>query len=86
VEAVVGATVEDRQEKGRISVKWSEVESMPTTLSTLSGLDVHESCFRSFHVLKNVESMLLRGDSRETILEAIDRANVTPKKEWKEGK
>lgn len=33
---------------------------------------VHESVFKSYHVLQHVETMLKRGDSTETILELIE--------------
>jgi hypothetical protein len=33
---------------------------------------VHESIFRSYHILKQVKTMIERGDSAKTIIEAID--------------
>ena len=34
--------------------------------------NIHESTFKSYHVLRHVETMLKRGDSIETILELIE--------------
>jgi hypothetical protein len=33
---------------------------------------VHESCYRTYHILNYVMIMLSRGDSKETIKEVVD--------------
>lgn len=40
---------------------------MPTVVD-----NVHESCFRSYHILRQVLIMIDRDDSIETILEVVD--------------
>lgn len=40
---------------------------MPTCLKNL-----HESCYRSYHILNHVLTMVERGDSKETIFEVAD--------------
>lgn len=43
-----------------------EILCMPTVID-----NTHESCFRSYHVLIHVMTMMERGDSKETILDTI---------------
>ncbi len=43
-----------------------EILGMPTVID-----NTHESCFRSYHVLIHVMTMMERGDSKETILDTI---------------
>lgn len=44
-----------------------EIQKMPTTTNK-----IHESCFKSTHILKHVLKMVERGDSRQTIFEVVD--------------
>lgn len=41
---------------------WDAVRAVPTVVE-----NTHESVFRAFHILREVERMLERGDSTETI-------------------
>jgi len=43
-----------------------QIKSMPTVRD-----NVHESVYRSYQILEKVKEMLLRGDSKETIIETI---------------
>jgi hypothetical protein len=43
-----------------------DIRRLPTELD-----GIHESCFRSFHVLNLVCSMVKRGDSKETIIMVV---------------
>lgn len=36
------------------------------------GGPIHESCLRAYHIVQEVEQMLKRNDSQETILKAIE--------------
>jgi len=42
----------------------SDIRRQPTTIDK-----VHESCYRSYHILEQVMKMVERGDSKETIFE-----------------
>lgn len=55
-------------------MKLNEIQKTPTTLN-----NVHESAFRSYHILDQVLTMVERGDSKEMILEVTDmlRENLT---------
>lgn len=44
-----------------------EIQRMPTCLEK-----IHESCFRSYHILDQVLNMVERGDSKETIFEVVE--------------
>lgn len=44
-----------------------QIQKMPTVLN-----NIHESCFRSTHILTQVLNMIDRGDSKETIHEVVD--------------
>jgi len=48
-------------------MKIKEILSRPTTID-----NIHESCFRSYGILRVVTHMIERGDSKETILELIE--------------
>jgi hypothetical protein len=48
-------------------MKIVEILRMPCVLN-----NTHESVYQAYHILERVKSMLLRGDSNETILEEID--------------
>lgn len=50
----------------------SEIKKFPTTYVDAEGGKWHESTLRSFQVLQKAKEMLLRGDSKETILEFIE--------------
>ena len=45
----------------------SEIKAMPTVIDK-----VHESCFRSSMILRQVLEMVKRGDSKETIFEVVE--------------
>ena len=46
--------------------------------------DLHESCFRSYHILEQVLLMVERGDSKESIFEVVEYLReVEDKKEDK---
>ncbi len=55
--------------------EWDFLRRMPTEWD---GPLVHESIFRSYHVLSAVEAMLERGDSAETVLTLIRFAREEP--------
>ncbi len=44
-----------------------KIIEMPTTFK-----NIHESCFRSYHILKKVLYMIERGDSQQTIFEVVE--------------
>lgn len=44
-----------------------EIQKMPTCVSA-----IHESCYRSYHILDQVLNMVKRGDSKETIFEVVE--------------
>lgn len=50
-----------------------EIQRTPTTLEK-----IHESCFRSYHILEQVLKMVERGDSKETIFEVTEMLNKYP--------
>ncbi len=51
-----------------------EIEKFPTVIN-----NIHEStAYQSYHVLQHVETMLMRGDSKETILGFINHFKVYP--------
>lgn len=57
------------------------IEDMRTTLSPPFPQDtkgLHESLFRSYHIVEQVYRMLSRGDSVETILEFVEWAKEFP--------
>lgn len=43
-----------------------QIQEMTTVINT-----VHESCYKSYHILEHVLKMVERGDSKETILEMV---------------
>lgn len=43
----------------------------PTVPKDIAG-PIHESCLRSYHIVQEVEQMLKRNDSAETVLKAIE--------------
>ena len=45
----------------------SDIDSMPTTID-----NIHESCYKSYHLLEYVLVMVNRGDSKETITEVVN--------------
>jgi hypothetical protein len=47
-------------------MKIQDIRWMPTVIDNR-----HESLYRSYHLLEKVKEMITRGDSKETILEAI---------------
>ena len=44
-----------------------QIQAMPTTLE-----NIHESCFRSYDILKQVMIMVERGDTKQTIFEVVE--------------
>ena len=44
-----------------------QIQAMSTTLE-----NIHESCFRSYHILKQVMIMVERGDTKQTIFEVVE--------------
>lgn len=54
-----------------------EIQNMPTSIDK-----IHESCYRSYHILVKVLEMVNRGDSKETITEVVEMlCNVDIEKE-----
>jgi hypothetical protein len=51
----------------------SDIQKMPTSIDK-----VHESCFRSYHILIHVLKMVYRGDSSETIFEVANMLRENP--------
>ena len=51
----------------------SAIKKQPTSIEK-----VHESCYRSFHILNNVLGMIERGDSKETIFEVVEHLRADP--------
>lgn len=49
-----------------MAVAIAAIKKTPTVIK-----GIHESCFRSYQILRKVEDMLQRKDSIETILEVI---------------
>jgi hypothetical protein len=47
--------------------KLKQIQAMPTTLE-----NIHESCFKSYDILKQVLVMVERGDTKETIFEVVE--------------
>lgn len=47
-----------------------QIKGMPTVIN-----NTHESCYRSYTMLKFVLEMVERGDSRETIKAVVDLLN-----------
>lgn len=45
----------------------SEIKKLPTSIDK-----VHESCYRSYHILAYVLTMVERGDNKETILDVVN--------------
>ena len=64
------------------------IQRLPNTIG-----DIHESCYKSFHVMNLISTMLERGDSKETILMvlrhfgeteiAINKEDINKGGEWK---
>ena len=50
-----------------------QIQAMPTTLEK-----IHESCFRSYNILKQVMIMVERGDTKETIFEVVEFLQENP--------
>jgi len=48
------------------AINLNKIKQFPTVLN-----NTHESVYKSYQILEAVKTMLLRGDSKETILEAI---------------
>jgi hypothetical protein len=59
-------------------MKMNEILQMPTVVD-----NVHESIFRSYHILGYVVKLINRQDSKETILEIVDFLNGWPGEEVK---
>ncbi len=53
-------------------MKLKEILEHPTVLN-----NTHESCYRAYHVLKQVLEMVKRGDSKETIFEFLELVDET---------
>jgi hypothetical protein len=51
----------------------SDIQKMPTSIDK-----IHESCFRSYHILRQVLVMVDRGDSKETIFEVANMLRENP--------
>jgi hypothetical protein len=51
----------------------SDIQKMPTSIDK-----VHESCFRSYHILRQVLVMAERGDSSETIFQVANLLRENP--------
>lgn len=54
-------------------LKLKDIQRQPTTLEK-----VHESCYRSYHILEQVLQMVERVDSKETIFEVVDMLREYP--------
>lgn len=54
-------------------MKLIEIQRTPTTLNNL-----HESSFRSYHILEQVLKMVEREDSKETIFEVVELLKQHP--------
>lgn len=50
-----------------------EIQKLPTSIDK-----IHESCFRSYHVLQQVLIMVGRGDSIQTIVEVYELLTSAP--------
>jgi len=48
-------------------MKASEIKSLPEVFE-----NIHESCFKSYHILNKVLEMIERGDSKKTIFEFVE--------------
>lgn len=59
---------------------WDVVRAQPTTLETIpaGARGVHESVLRSFQILRQVKTMLARGDSNDTIQDFIEWVESRP--------
>lgn len=44
-----------------------QIQKQPTCLEK-----IHESCYRSYHILDKVMEMINRNDSKETIIEMVE--------------
>jgi hypothetical protein len=53
--------------------KLKGIQKTPTILE-----NIHESCFRSYHILEHVLKMIEREDSKETIFEIVEFLNCYP--------
>jgi hypothetical protein len=51
----------------------SDIQKMPTSIDK-----IHESCFRSYNILRQVLVMVERGDSSETIFEVANMLRENP--------
>jgi hypothetical protein len=51
----------------------SDIQKMPTSIDK-----IHESCFRSYHILRQVLVMAERGDSSETIFQVANLLRENP--------
>lgn len=56
-----------------------QIFEMPQVMD--SAQKVHESVFRSYHILDKVMEMVIRGDSKETIIEVVNFLNQIEKYE-----
>lgn len=52
---------------------YKRIQRMPTVID-----NVHESVYRSYHILETVLEMLRRGDSSETVLDVAEFLNEYP--------
>lgn len=50
-----------------------KIQSIPTTID-----NVHESAFRSYHILNQVLKMVDRNDSRDSIFEVVELLKSNP--------
>lgn len=51
----------------------NEIQGTPTTIGK-----VHESVYRSYHILSYVLAMIARGDSKQTIFEIVELLRQRP--------
>jgi len=52
-------------------MKLQGIKELPNTIN-----NIHESCFRSYHILSQVLEMIERGDSKETISEIVEYLRI----------
>jgi len=51
----------------------SEIKEQPTLID-----NIHESCFRAYHILEQVLTMVERGDTKETIFDVVQLLKINP--------
>ena len=52
--------------------KWIEIAELPTVIETSSGQKIHESCLRSYMVVKKMISCLQKGWSIDAVIEMAE--------------